>query len=381
MKRLNEVERRLAERVHRRVTTWSDAVVARSRYGGGNPVLRRRYAMAEVMLLCAIAANAVLAPFDLLVTGYRVHAAAEVVAIVVLLAVLRDLRRRGRIDRAMLALSLIVAVTILVVVFTGRAADSVLAWAPLFPMIPGFLLGVRRGLYVTAAFYLVLFAGLVLTMAFGGPQGFNGVSLVNAGGASAVATFLVFYYELSRSDAFRHLETAANTDPLTGVLNRRGFQNRFDAELSRARRAGTPFSLLIFDVDHFKHINDRYGHDAGDAAIRHLADLLKAHTRRADLLGRLGGEEFALALPDAALAQAQIVAEKLRRLVEATPLKLGDGGTLALTVSIGVAQVSSDADQFRTLFSVADRRLYAAKKAGRNRVCVAEPEPLSESAD
>ncbi|WP_051340577.1 GGDEF domain-containing protein [Azospirillum halopraeferens] len=372
MKRLNEVERRLAERVHRRVTAWTDSAGDRGRYRSGNPVLRRRYALAEAILVGGILINAAFVPFDLFITGYLVHAVCEAAAAAGLLGALAAMRRTGRIDRPMLAASLIVAITMLVIVFTGRAIDSVLVWVPLFPAIPGFLLGVRRGLYVTGAFYTVLFAGLIHSVMMGGPQGFNWVSVTSAAGASLVTTVLVFYYELSRSDVFRHLEQAANTDPLTGALNRRGFQDRFDAELARAQRTRTPISLLILDVDHFKRINDEYGHDTGDAAIRHLANLLKAHTRRNDVVGRLGGEEFALALSDAALPQARLVAEKLRRLVEATPLVLPGGTPLVLTVSIGAAEVTDEASQFRTLFSIADRRLYAAKKAGRNRVCIGD---------
>jgi diguanylate cyclase (GGDEF)-like protein len=165
----------------------------------------------------------------------------------------------------------------------------------------------------------------------------------------------------------RRLRTLASHDSLTGALNRGAFEQRLDAELARSRRTGAPLSLVVFDVDHFKAINDSFGHAAGDAALRGIGDAVVEAMRRSDVFGRLGGEEFALILPDTDVAGAAVVADKLRHLL-AAPIIVGR----ALTVSFGVAQAGNGKRQAAALLSDADRALYAAKRAGRDRVVRAD---------
>ncbi|HEV2787382.1 MAG TPA: GGDEF domain-containing protein, partial [Solirubrobacteraceae bacterium] len=137
---------------------------------------------------------------------------------------------------------------------------------------------------------------------------------------------------------------------------------RLDAELARTERTGAPLSVVVFDVDHFKAINDSYGHAAGDAALRGIGDAVVDAMRRSDVFGRLGGEEFALILPETDVAGAAVVADKLRHLLSA-PVIVGR----ALTVSFGVAQ-AREGGYGPLLLREADRALYAAKRAGRDRV-------------
>ena len=361
-----EVEGRVASRIRSTLSTYNDIVTAGTRHRMGNPVLRRRFVLANWLLLGCLAVCAVFAAVDALVTGYRLHAVAESIGAAGLCWSWVALRRGARIDRVATATSVIAGAVILLVVLTSPPSDSALVWALLFPAIPLFLQGPRIGLYHVMAFDTLLFGGLGLNTAFS-PGGYGGTAIMNAVSASMVMTALLFFYESGRADTYRLLENAANSDPLTGLLNRRGFRDRFDTELVRARRTGAPISLLVLDIDHFKKINDRHGHDIGDAAIRHMAELLTGNTRRHDVVGRLGGEEFALLLPETSAHQAAMVAEKVRQLVADNPLAL-DCGLVPLTVSIGAAQTSREANQFDPLFSLADRRLYAAKEAGRNRV-------------
>ena len=364
--RLGELEGRITANAQRLLAASNTVITIGTRYHAGNPVLRRRFVLTNWVLLGSLAMLSLIAPFDALVTGYKHLAAMECATFAGLAWCWAALRRGASIDRVTLLTTLIVGAAILFAVFFGYARDSVLVWAPIFPALPIFLLGPRRGIYLVAVFDAILFTGLGVSVATSS-HGYSGVSLFNAIGASLAMALLVFYYESSRADAYRHLEDAANTDPLTGALNRRGFRDRFETELGRARRTGAPLSLLVLDIDHFKRINDRFGHDVGDAAIQHVIRLLAANTRRYDVVARLGGEEFAVLLPETVSAQAAIVAEKLRQIVADTPMPLPDG-LVPLTVSIGLAQVSREADQFAPLFSLADRRLYAAKESGRNRV-------------
>jgi diguanylate cyclase (GGDEF)-like protein len=159
------------------------------------------------------------------------------------------------------------------------------------------------------------------------------------------------------------LRTLASHDSLTGALNRGAFEQRLDGELARAQRTGTSLALVVFDVDHFKSINDRFGHAAGDDALREIGDAVCSGMRRSDVFGRLGGEEFALLLPDTDMAGAAVVADKLRGSLSQRVV-----GGPSLTVSFGVAEVQGGRADARDVFDEADRALYAAKRAGRDRV-------------
>jgi diguanylate cyclase (GGDEF)-like protein len=163
------------------------------------------------------------------------------------------------------------------------------------------------------------------------------------------------------------LERLATTDGMTGVYNRRHFLSLADREWARARRYQRPISFLMIDIDYFKSINDGFGHQVGDEMIVHLAKLARDCKRDCDVLARIGGEEFALLLPETDLPQAQIVAERLRRVVAANSLVVASG-SIPATVSIGVATSVAAMNDISDLMKAADQALYDAKHAGRNRV-------------
>jgi diguanylate cyclase (GGDEF)-like protein/PAS domain S-box-containing protein len=157
-------------------------------------------------------------------------------------------------------------------------------------------------------------------------------------------------------------------DHLTGVANRRAFFEAAELELTRNRRTPRPIALVLFDADHFKQINDRHGHPAGDCVLRQLGAALSLTFRQVDVVARVGGEEFAVLLPSSTLDGAAAVAERLRRLVESQPV-ICDGVSIAYTVSAGIAAVDAgDTIDLDTLIKRADRALYAAKANGRNRI-------------
>jgi diguanylate cyclase (GGDEF)-like protein len=157
-------------------------------------------------------------------------------------------------------------------------------------------------------------------------------------------------------------------DGLTQVHNKRSFDAALDREVSRAVRYQRHLSLIVFDIDHFKRINDTRGHLAGDAVLRQIASLVSAHVRRDDVVARVGGEEFALLLPEIPHESAQVVAEKLRALVARTPFRFEDT-EIPVTSSFGVSSISPEAPLTPVeLYRRADEHLYQAKRAGRNRV-------------
>lgn len=172
------------------------------------------------------------------------------------------------------------------------------------------------------------------------------------------------------------LRELAVVDELTGLYNRRFFEGRLQYELDRLRRYGMPLALLLIDIDHFKKVNDTWGHLVGDDALRQVADLARSLVRSVDLLARFGGEELAVLMPETRWQGARDAAERIRAQVEATPLAMGQA-LIHLTISVGVAAVeegwSGDNEQ---LVRAADQALYRAKTAGRNRVVSAgEEEP------
>lgn len=166
-------------------------------------------------------------------------------------------------------------------------------------------------------------------------------------------------------------ELDAGSDALTNLLNRRFLPTVLRREIELATSASTPFSILLLDLDHFKAINDAHGHDGGDRALQHVAALLGQLTRGSDYLFRYGGEEFVVVLVAATAAQAEVIAENLRRQIAQTPAQLADGTALALTASIGVAAHDGHPD-YERLMARADAAMYQAKKRGRNRVVLAD---------
>jgi diguanylate cyclase (GGDEF)-like protein len=165
----------------------------------------------------------------------------------------------------------------------------------------------------------------------------------------------------------KELEQLATVDAMTGTFNRRHFLKLADREWTRAQRYSLPLALMLLDIDCFKSINDRFGHPFGDAVLVHVATLANRSKRETDVFARIGGEEFALLLPQTTIRRAQVVAERLRKRVADNALTAGNEA-VSSTVSIGIAERTADVMTFSQLMSSADKALYEAKRAGRNRV-------------
>ena len=189
----------------------------------------------------------------------------------------------------------------------------------------------------------------------------------------AVGTVFVIFMLVSERTVTAH-KTAASMDPLTGMLNRRGFAEATSRVIEREANAGRPATVLIFDIDHFKSINDRFGHPAGDEVLRLFATIVLNTLRITDLSGRIGGEEFAAFLP-CPLEEGVIAAERVREAFESSGIVVEDG-PVDTTVSIGVAGGPAGTE-LEVLLAAADAALYQAKRNGRNRVEAAEELPLS----
>ena len=204
------------------------------------------------------------------------------------------------------------------------------------------------------------------------PQRFLVANLVVAACVAIPTATIASQHEFQLKKYQRQLESLASTDPLTGLLNRRFFRISAEDEIKRQRRSGGMAAVILFDIDSFKSVNDRYGHHTGDAVLKRIAEIAYSELRGPfDKLGRWGGEEFVVLLSSVSRDQAWMVCERLRDRLEHTVIEHG-GSKLSITASFGFEMLTSDATLERVLES-ADRALYVSKQSGRNRITYAGP--------
>ena len=242
--------------------------------------------------------------------------------------------------------------------------DPPLALTPMFyvwPLMTGAYFLRRRESLLTYACVCGSFGAASLWAFDEGPRLIQWVTVVVVGGV------LIGFVDALKSGLLalvERLTTLARQDPLTGALNRRALVEELEAEIARSARAGTPCALAVVDVDHFKEINDSFGHAAGDAALRGLVATVSRRLRKGDVVGRLGGEEFAVVLAGTDADGAERYANALRALVADDAA----GNGMPYTVSVGVAEVDGATPTAEELLAAADAALYSAKRAGRDTV-------------
>jgi diguanylate cyclase (GGDEF)-like protein len=239
---------------------------------------------------------------------------------------------------------------------------------------------VRTPCRATAALYIVFGSMLIFRVVWfslrGGQKDFFDYSLAHLIGFMGFYVLItglpLGYFWMTSARLYANLELLAGTDALTNLPNRRALKERALHEMKRSRLSGEVLAVLALDIDHFKRINDQYGHDAGDTALGETAGALAGTLRKQDVVARLGGEEFVILLPDTDRENAVATAHRLRQVVEDLEIKSGPH-RIKVTASFGIAVLQAD-DTFETVLQRADRALYAAKLAGRNYVM---PEILS----
>ena len=270
-------------------------------------------------------------------------------------------------------------------VLMGQAAF--LAWQAWGPRLDH---ARERGRLLLAAGSVVLLAILAgRAVAFAVAGDWNGALAVPANvqaltyllTSTVVLLNTVGFILMQNEQAVEQQHQQATHDPLTGAANRRALHDELGRQLSRASRGGQPVAILMLDIDHFKKVNDTWGHQAGDVVLKELASRIQSRLRHHDLLARFGGEEFVVVLPDTPLSGALVVAEELRAAVEATPF-VAEGGAIPVTVSVGVhASVPPGWEALGDLMIAAsDQALYRAKQNGRNRIETSRQLPLAEPA-
>ena len=282
-------------------------------------------------------------------------------------------RESGNTQRQRRILTALVLLLFAYLTSTGGQSNTGPLWFYVFPPLAFFILGHRVALSLTGL--CLLFALVVFQF----PQLPFVTTEYNPDFQLRFLASLIFVtgfcsvLDLRRRDARQELlnlarlyEKAAKTDELTGLPNRRAMQNQLERELHRFSRSGHHFSVILLDIDHFKQVNDHYGHDAGDQILQDFASLLVELSRTSDLASRWGGEEFLLLLPDTSLLEALALAERLRSAVEQHEF-IHDGQHIPVTISAGVC-TTNRAGSIEELLRQADNNLYSAKSQGRNRI-------------
>jgi diguanylate cyclase (GGDEF)-like protein len=318
-----------------------------------------------LMLLCALTIVSIL-PFGVyrLTQGSWLAAAVDMALVLAMLTVIVHVWRTGRHKVASLGVTLFYSAGMLMVVHIHGV--SLVYWVYPTSIAAFFVLRPAVALAINSVSLAILVAILLAQLA--------GINLLTIVVTAALVNLFSYIFAYRTGLQNKELHTAVELDFLTGVGNRRALERKL-AEHAQERRPQLEASLLLLDLDHFKQINDHYGHPAGDQVLVRLCELMRRHTRSSDRLFRYGGEEFAVLASGAGLSSAARLAEGLRAAVAAAPLLEGH----PITVSIGVAFMDKGATPADWLMQ-ADKMLYAAKQGGRNAVRVAEPSHDAEGA-
>ena len=257
--------------------------------------------------------------------------------------------------------------------YTGGVAGTGPFWTFVFITAAVFLGGLQRGILSV----ILLLAAILVLAFYAQPDRYNVVYSTAFMkwfvGVYVALSILVFLNEYFRVGSYRHLLTTnqrldalLRTDDLTGLYNRRHIMEHLAYEMLRLQRKGSPFSVILFDIDHFKKINDKYGHICGDYVLRCISLIAKEVLRNMDIIARIGGEEFLILLPDTHLHGSALVAERLRKAMADYQFSY-EGLNIRVTISLGVTEAIGDS-QLEYLLQVVDENLYKAKQRGRNRM-------------
>ncbi|MGL4317856.1 MAG: GGDEF domain-containing protein [Pseudomonas sp.] len=316
-------------------------------------------------ILQFLADNALFATFELLICA-------------VLLWGSRGIRQARRLELWIYLYLLPTFCFLIYIILMPHASATAFTWTYLMPVMAYLLLGKRRGALLALPFMAT--AVVLYFLRYRLPL--DAAGLIDIGNAILCGLLLMVFvhlYETRRALAYQQLEYQAQTDPLTGVASRGSFKRSLLRAIREAERSRSTLVLVLMDIDHFKSVNDRWGHDAGDHALCHICEQLLDRLRITDSLGRLGGEEFGLLLRSTDNACATPLVEQLRQQIADNPLVYGEQ-RIELSATFGLAEWPADGRSPDELYRCADRRLYRGKQLGRNRlVSGANDEPALPS--
>ncbi len=336
-----------------------------------DPEEKHRRLVTIFVLLTGIGVTAFFSLFHFLFERYFIVSLNLTISglFIICLLVLRR-RREGRPVYRIITLLFIVILNMIII--EGRKEISYFLWAFLFPTAVFSALGKRDGSIANLTFFFTSLFGMTAGKPLFESEPYSSQILTRYIIAYTAISVITYSYESSQQTLFLYMkrekdrfEKAAKHDPLTKLFNRAALQQRMTEEHQRQKRLGKPFSLILCDIDHFKSLNDTYGHDCGDFILVNLAEVLRGQLRELDCPARWGGEEFLILLADTDQEHCRIVAERIRRQIEGTAFRYGDI-TLSLTITLGLSTCNSAEENPEEAIKKADQALYAGKRKGRN---------------
>jgi diguanylate cyclase (GGDEF)-like protein len=333
-----------------------------------------RRSLIRMVFLAAAFINGLFLVLEFVLGNYLI-AAAELVMVGLLVLGASRVKKTPHLRRWIYAFLVSTFTFIILIMLIHKTSDTVFVWVFIMPVVSYLLLGQKEGFLLAAPFMVGHTACNV--MLSGGPDDAREViEMLNPIVCGLTLLGFIHVYENMRAKAETRLMTLAQTDALTGLPNRSSFHTTLERSINEARRNGNSFALALMDIDHFKAVNDSLGHDAGDEALRHIAQALNQRLRTTDFVGRLGGEEFGIILRDVDHQSARLLVDELRQRI-ADSVVCYEQRCFDLTVTFGLSIWPQDASTLTTLYRNADQRLYMGKAQGRNRVIASSTEGLS----
>lgn len=336
--------------------------------------LRHQARLVYIILILMAGYFAVIGTLNVLVFDAYTIAALDYAGMFGMLAVLYYFHYSRKLLLASWLVVMLLTGVILLFIHIAEGRAYSLIWVTLLPPVTFFLLGRRAGAWVCGVVFAYVAAYVYINLQRWEPAEFTLGTFLNIVEVLTAHWLLFRLYERSRAEAFDELERLSETDKLTGLYNRSRLDSFLLHEIERHLRDRRPLTVILSDIDHFKHINDQHGHLNGDRALKVVAGLLSNHTRSSDICGRWGGEEFLIVCPDTNSDAASHVIRKIQMALNQTELPHGG----AVTLSFGVATLGQEesADQ---LLRRADDALYQAKREGRDKVVTAKEQALAPS--
>ena len=328
---------------------------------------RHQAKMIHVLLMVMTAYFAILSVLNVFLFGDFDIAALDMIGMTGTVALLVYFRRTAKLAVTSWAVVLILTAIILIFIHITSGLAYSIIWVTVLPPISFFLLGRQSGAWVCAGVFSYVVAFFSTQLPTAQPAVPELSSLMNIAEVLLAHWFLFRFYERSRADAYAELEHLSETDKLTGLFNRRHLDILLTQEFNMHKRTKAPLSLILCDIDHFKRVNDKYGHLTGDSILQEIGSILRVTMRGTDICGRWGGEEFLIICPDTSLEGAVVIIAKLQDALNQQHF----AKDIKVTLSFGVAASNDDKDAEHQLRR-ADDALYEAKRRGRDCYVVAD---------
>jgi diguanylate cyclase (GGDEF)-like protein len=330
----------------------------------GDPVLTRKLIAINAFFLIGMIALAIFSIINFFVTHNYPVSLLDTIAFAILLFSFIDLKKTQNIDKATKIGIAIISIFMFTFTIINHNQSFGLIWSIFFPIFAMVMLGHKKGLIVSIIYYIILYSMLFYGLFYWENTNWDALSFLRFIITSFVLVLANFGMEYSVHKMENNLKEISITDPLTGLYNRRKTDETIKKEYESFQRHDMSLSICIIDIDNFKHINDTYGHAAGDMVLIQLSEILKNNTRKMDTIGRWGGEEFLIIMPHTNIDEAFANIKKIKQKINDFQFeKIGH-----LTCSFGMSEAQNKEENIENLFIKTDENLYKAKNTGKDKI-------------